>query len=67
VSKAKRCAFSVGALRYQASSDFSGPYGDDATPQWIEGHIDEMLATIERLWGEAMCGPIACAYLERME
>ena len=39
----------------------------NATPQWIEGHIEEMLATIERLWGEAMCGPIACAYLERME
>jgi hypothetical protein len=43
------------------------PFGDpNATPQWIEGHVDEMLATIERLYGEAICGPMAHAFLNRM-
>ena len=38
----------------------------NATPQWIEGHVDEMLAIIEQLYAEAACGPMACAFLDRM-
>jgi hypothetical protein len=33
---------------------------------WIEGHIDELLATLERLWAEASCGPMAREFLDRM-
>jgi hypothetical protein len=43
------------------------PFGDvNATPQWIEAHIDDMLAVIERLYDEAICGPKARAFLDRM-
>jgi hypothetical protein len=37
-----------------------------ATPQWVEGHVDEVLAVIERLYGEALCEPVAHEFLDRM-
>jgi hypothetical protein len=43
------------------------PSGDvNATPQWIEAHIDSMLAVIERLYSEAICGPKARVFLDRL-
>ena len=43
------------------------PFGDpSATPQWVEGHVDEILATVERLYQQATCGPVAQEFLDRM-
>jgi hypothetical protein len=36
------------------------------TREWIEGHVFEILATIERLYGEALCLPVAREFLDRM-
>ena len=38
----------------------------DATPAWIGAHVDEMLATIERLYQHAICGPVAREFIDRM-
>ena len=43
------------------------PHGDpNATPTWIAAHVDELLATIERLFQHTNCGPVAHEFIDRM-
>ena len=36
------------------------------TPQWIAGHVFEILAVCERLYSEATCLPLAHEFFSRM-
>jgi hypothetical protein len=43
------------------------PQGEPAaTHDWIAGHVFEILAACERLYGEALCEPMAMEFLDRM-
>ena len=37
---------------------------EGVTPQWIAGHVFEILAVCERLYGEATCLPLAHEFLQ---
>jgi len=39
---------------------------EGVTPQWIAGHVFEILAVCERLYGEATCLPLAHEFFSRM-
>jgi hypothetical protein len=43
------------------------PAGEPAaTPEWISTSVDEILATLERLYQHALCVPPARQFLDRM-
>jgi len=39
---------------------------EGVTREWIEGHVDEVLAVCERLYANALCLPVAHQFIGRM-
>jgi hypothetical protein len=55
------------AASFLEHADDLWPRGEPgATPEWIAGHVYEILAVVERLYGNALCLPVAQEFLDRM-